>query len=126
MGSFFIGVTMNFIKQLWRGERSLVLTFWFIGVALTALMAASVIYAAGLQPFLKAYALMIFFQISFVTFITVSVFRSSDNYLKLMKAQYSKKVYWGYLARLCVIALVCWLLFTDIVFYLYNGVMKDF
>lgn len=117
---------MGFWIALWRGEKSLVFTFWVMGVILTSIMVILVFYATGLQPFLKAFVLMVLVQIIFVSFVVVSVFRSAKNYILFVKKQYKAKVCWGYLAMLSVVALIGWLLFTDIVVYLYVVGMKDF
>jgi len=107
---------MRLIRALWRGEESLVFTFWVFGVVLSIIMLALIYLMLLINPFqavMAELAASIFLQIITISFITVCVGRSANNYYIVERERAKWKVVWVYLAILSIVAFTIWLAFAD-------------
>jgi len=115
---------MNFIKALWRGEKSLSFTFWRMGVLGWLVFRASnllmdIIGFNDVPTDAKMFLYFLFLGILLVYlgFINICIWRSAGKYINDLKPEVDTKKYWAYLARLFVV--LGWFILVIQVFVVY-------
>jgi hypothetical protein len=103
---------MAFLKALWRGEISLVFTYWVMGTLVTFIFRAYEAYLWESGRFMFATGEQLIFpsiltalQTGYLAFILICIWRSADKYIAEARTGYGrfkKNALWGYLARVSV------------------------
>lgn len=108
-----VGFKMAFVKALWRGEISLVFTYWVMGALVVTIFRLYNIYLYeyGINDATTGNALFLILLFGATTtaysiFILICIWRSAGNYIEEAQrdvGKFGKKPIWGTLARAAVV-----------------------
>lgn len=104
---------MAFLKALWRGEISLVFTYWVMGTLVRYIFLACEAYLWESGRFMFATSEQLIFpsiltalQTGYLAFILICIWRSAGKYIEEKQTGYGrskKDAVWGYLARISAV-----------------------
>jgi hypothetical protein len=104
---------MDFIKSIWKGEQTLVFTYWIIGFLGGILLSLIISYLENIEVFNSDSGIVILLSVAFLLFFfcytvfsLVAIWRSAGSYIATAKSDQVIRrsgSHWGYIARILVI-----------------------
>lgn len=96
---------MGFVKQVWRGEKSLIFTYWIFAILGNFGLRMADVYLVQLGYGVDSTQGILFFlfNIFYAVFISVAVWRSASKYIILGNEIENGATFWGYIAQGMVI-----------------------
>ena len=91
---------MEFVKSLWRGEKSLTFTFWIMGIIVALIVS---VFDVLLFQYVSDFFLNFPLSLTYALFILVCIWRSANAYIQVAKDSGNAKSIWGYLAKIMAV-----------------------